>query len=425
MKKNVLRKLASVIGIVVIGILVPVMAVADWSPERPVKQYTPGVAGFDYVTFNSFVGTPNYGDEREFYTVKDAANTSEGGFTDNMQVREGQELLMRTYVHNGADSSLNASGAGIARNTKVKILVPAGNDTALRSISYISASNAQPGTVAASVDLKSTQPFNLEYEQGSATAYTNSVPGGYKLADSIVGDGAPIGETGPDGNVKGCFQYGLLVTIKVKVTASNLKINKEISVPGSGNWQKTMAAKPGDIVKYNINYKNTGNAVMRQVVVTDKLPQYVDIVPGSVKMYLVTQPQGVQLNDTALFREGVMVGDYSPNADGNIQFLAKVKDNIPATVTTVDNVACTGSNETREDVCSTASFTPPKPPTPTPLTPTPPPVTPVTPSQPTTLPQTGVAGGVAGMLGMTGISYSVYALRKSKKAVSIALRNVK
>lgn len=56
--------------------------------------------------------------------------------------------------------------------------------------------------------------------------------------------------------------------------------------------------------------------------------------------------------------------------------------------------------------------------------PTPTPVTPLPTGGPS-LPQTGVESGVAGILGMTGLSYGAYALRKSKKAVSIALRNVK
>lgn len=443
MKISQLKKIGLGLAVAAVSVILPVAAYASWGPDRPTKVYTKGVAGFDHVTFNSFTGTENYGDERTFYDVKDASNTNQGGFSDELKVQPGQELLFRTYVHNGADSSLNSAAnnyVGIARDAKVKVLLPTGNDTALRSISFISASNAQPGEVSDSTKLLGDTPFSLEYIPGSALMHTNATTGtpGIKLSDNIVKDGAPIGYDKADGNVPGCFEYGSVVVFKARVVAPKLQITKQIGIPGSGKWQEEVAAKPGDTLSYNVHYENKGNAVAHNVVLTDKLPANVDVVPGTVKLYNPLHPEGKQLNDTSFFKEGINVSDHAVNAGGNVQFKVKVKSDLKTSFTGI-NTACVGSDETRKDICDTATFkvtidckTNPeqpqcKPPvlncTTNPERPeckTTPPVTP-----PTELPETGVEAPIAGLAGMGGMSYAVTSYIRSKKNLANALRNVR
>ncbi len=425
MKSSLLKKIGLGAVVLAAGIVIPMAAIASWGPERPTKVYSPGVAGFDHVTFNSFTGTPNYGDERMFYDVKDATNTNQGGFSDELKVQPGQELLFRTYVHNGADSSLNDAAhnyQGIARNTKVKVLLPTGNDTALRSISFISASNAQPGEVSDSTKLVGDMPFSLEYVKGSALMHTNAGPNSIALSDDIVKDGALIGYDKADGNVPGCFHYGSLVVFRAKVVAPKLQITKQIGIPGSGKWEKEVNAKPGDTLSYNIHFENKGNAVAHNVVLTDKLPGNVDVVPGSMKLYNPLHPAGLQLNDTALFKEGVNVSDYAANAGGNIQFKVKVKSDLKESYTGT-NTACVGSDETRTDVCDTAVYkvvlqTPEQNCT----------TNPALPGCQTTvtkLPETGMEQPLAAAAGMGGIGYATSAYLKSKKSLKDALRNVR
>lgn len=435
-----LKKIGLGIAVAAVSIAIPMAAIASWGPDRPTKVYYKGVPGFDHVTFNSFTGTDNYGDERTFYDVKDAANTNQGGFSDELKVQPGQELLFRTYVHNGADSSLNDAAhnyAGIARDTKVKVLLPTGNDTALRSISFISAKNAEPGEVSDSTKLIGDTPFSLEYIPGSALMHTNATTGtpGIKLSDDIVKDGAPIGYDKADGNVPGCFNYGSVVVFKARVVAPKLVITKEIGIPGSGKWEKEVASKPGDTLSYNVHYENKGNAVAHNVVLTDKLPANVDVVPGTVKLFNPLHPNGLQLNDTSFFNEGLNLSDYAVNSGGNVQFKVKVKSTLNTSFTGI-NTACVGSDETRKDVCDTATFkvtidckTNPnqpqcKPPvqncTTNPERPeckTTPPVT--------SLPSTGVETPLAGLAGMGGMSYAVSAYLKSKKTLAESLRNVR
>lgn len=77
--------------------------------------------GADYVAFNSFTNAPNYGDERAFFDGKDATDVN-GKFTDVMNVKNGQEVQLRVYVHNNADPKRTAAGQAIAKTCKGQII---------------------------------------------------------------------------------------------------------------------------------------------------------------------------------------------------------------------------------------------------------------------------------------------------------------
>ncbi len=543
-KRTFFAKVGLIVSAAVIAIMAPAMVLAtNWSPERPTKVYSPGVAGFDHVTFNSFTNVPSFGDERGFFLAKDAANPNAGGWTDQIQVKPGQEILLQAYVHNGADSSLNdAPGQpGIARNTKVKMYIPTATAPGLRSNAYISASNANPGEVTDTADITSADgtPVSLSYVAGSARAFTNAVPTGMPISDNIVGDGALIGYQQPDGNVPACFQYTALVTIRVKVNAPSLSLTKQIAHPGQA-WTKEVDSAPGETLSYLLTYQNKGTAVAHHVTVRDQMPPHADFVPGSARIYTdSTGPEGEQLSDTALFTTGgIDTSDYAPGAGGYIKFQVKLKNDFAPGHTRVQNVAyahdtempneifdmawfnVNNNEQPTELICKSLSVTlaptdgtlPNKPtftgvaeksgpgqltpktyeykvfkvdgdsvvpmpgspvvdqntaltdtkaqaftfneagkysvaltitdsngkqvtgpdcakqftltstPPPTPPTPVTP-VTPVTP-QPQNLPSTGVESGAAGLLGMTGLTFGTLKYRKSKKAVSEALRNI-
>lgn len=414
-----------------IAVALPVMAIAGWYPNRPLKVWTgPNTPGFDYVTFNSFTNVPE-GNEQQFFDGKQW-NTTPGGFQDPIKVKVGDEIKLRTYVHNNADSSLNDAAhqyKGIARNTKVKISLPTAVGTEMNAVSQISADNANPGSVFDTTNFVSADgtPYKLSYVAGSAYADTH-VRAGMPLSDSIVAGGALIGENGPDGNVPGCFEHDMYVIVKVKVEAAPLAIQKHVAFPSQA-FVKQVEAKPGDRLYFKVDFSNTGSTAINGVAITDKLPDKFTVLPGTVKLYNGNFPNGTVLPDTALFTAGgVGVGDYAGGTNGYILYQVTLK---PDAVGPLNNVACVHSTNIPYDKCDNAKVITPTPPTPeclpgipvgdarcTPVTP----VTPTTPTGTTSLPETGMETGIAGILGMTGISASTYAYRKSKKSVSDALR---
>ncbi len=384
------KKTAAVIAsVVIVGI--SAVAVNAWSPERP--TYTMANPA-DHVTFNSITDNPDYGDERPFF---DAIENKTGNtqYSDKLKVADGQELVMRMYVHNNAKTSLNDASQGykgIARDTKVKIFLPTGRAEALRSNAYITASNAAPTTVTDTVDFYGDGNFSLTYVKDSAYAFTNAVPTGMKLSDSIVTDGALIGYDKPDGNVPGCLEYAAIITIRVKVSMdmSGYTLNKEVSKDGN-TWSDSVNVKPGEEFQYSMEFKNTGNTQQNNVVIRDKLPQHMTYVPGSTIMISPGFPQGVPVGNDDLFaNQGINIGNYAAGSNAYVIFKAKVNDTVPCGSTTLTNWADvrSGAGTTVIDsanVVVNKTCAPSPTPTPTPVvTPTPKPsVTPTPKPSPT------------------------------------------
>lgn len=324
----------------VIALAVPAVAMASWSPDRPTfTQDEPA----SYVTFNSITDNKNYGDERTFHDVKDAAISTSGGFKDQLKVQDGQELLLRAYVHNNAAANLELD----AENTRVRFLIPTATSENLRTISYISADNATPKTVSDTVDLYADQPFALDYVEGSAIQYTNAVPAGIALSDTIVADGgALIGYDKADGNVPGCFKYASIVTIKVKVTMAEVDIEKTVRKAGADKWvDEATDIKPGDILEYRLKVTNSGSSKISDLTVGDNLPPYVTYIKDSANYYTTNYPQGRTVGNNLTTGGSILSGTYAPGAVAYVVFKAQVAEEIPercGTVTLV-NVGVAGS----------------------------------------------------------------------------------
>jgi uncharacterized repeat protein (TIGR01451 family) len=294
-----LSRKAVVSTALVVGIIGAALSAVAWYPERP--TYTMAQPA-DHVTFNSITDNPREGDERAFFELKDAANTASDGFAHQMNVKDGQEVLLRIYVHNNAADNLNGTnldGKGVAHDTKVRVWLPSVTDTVLRANAYVSAKEATPQVVSDTVDMvapTTANKFSISYVPGSAVAYNNFAgTAGLKLSDSIVTDGALIGMSKADGIVPGCFKYANVVTLKVKVKMQNpgFTMSKKVAIPGSGVWNETVNATPGATVAYQLEFKNTGNTTLKNVVVRDQLPANVAIVPGSVKLFNGSNPRRI------------------------------------------------------------------------------------------------------------------------------------
>lgn len=301
---------------------------SSWGPtDRPTFTIDEPA---DYVTFNSITDNPNYGDERNFFDAKPASNTSEGGFTNNLPVgdlNDGDEVLLRVYVHNNAADNYNESGEGIAKNTRVRVDLPEGIDRSMRAQAFISADNAQPQTVFDSLDFQSTnRPFDLTYVEGSAMLYTNPHPQGRQISDDIIGSaGAQIGYDEINGEVPGCFEYSALVTIKVKVSKADVSIDKYVREVGDTDWSTEISVDPGAEVEYLIEVENTGGTDLENVAVGDNLPNYIAYVDGTTQYANAsTNFEPRDLGSDNIVSGGVDIGSYTPGSNAFVMFRADV-----------------------------------------------------------------------------------------------------
>jgi len=344
---------------VVAAIAVPVAVLAGgygpnggdrkiWDFSNPAQRE----GAFDAPRFNSYINTNVYGDERAFLDAKECVVTGpncytqgqSGGYKDQQPVQPGKEYIVRAYVHNIANPSINASGKGVAKNTRLQMVLPEGQGNNLTMQARISADNSIPKMVYDTVNLKnSNQAFTADYVEGSATIYNRANPTGHKLGDEIMtATGAKLGHKEMDGVYPGCFPYSSFVTIRVKILQPKLEVNKQVTKPGSTDWKETMPAKKGDTVSWLVGFKAKG-ARVDDVVVRDTLPEGVTLVPGSITLFSTNYPNGKVLPDSALSGGGSQIGDYLANASGAVRFRTTVNNNPPKSCK-VTNVAWVRGN---------------------------------------------------------------------------------
>ncbi len=304
--------------------------------------------------FNSFINTPYYGDERAFFD----ARMSDGGAGSTKDVLPyvtsgTKEVILRTYVHNNANQSTNASGQGVAKNAKVRIDLPTGTNTAMRMRSYISASNATEVTDTA--ELVDSKAFGVSYVAGSARMYNTANPNGAVLNDSIVTTGAPIGYNTPNGELPGCFDYQTFVEIRVKIVVPEVQITKEVKNPTDTAWKKETVVKPGETIKWMVTVRNTGSTRIDETTVTDALPPHMSVVAGSVKRTDASN-NGVVQSDTALFTTGGINFKSYAAAVGTlyVRFDAVAKGDFEGCEVRLRNQAFVKSTQTPTEVKDTA-----------------------------------------------------------------------
>lgn len=247
------KKVMAVVSALSVVLLVVASVSAAFGPDRPTIAWLgEGTSGFDQVTFNSFTGVPNFGDERDFLRGK--LNETTNNYTDPVSgLKDGDEVKVLVYIHNGAKSSLNASGVGVAENLRVRIQLPNGTSASQDLNSFISATNASPQQIFDSLTLNGTDAFSVEYVPGSAMIRTASL-NDVSISDAVVTDGVLIGDDALDGKMNGCFEYLAYVTIVVK-------IHIEEPEPQPILECKTLTALPATIKpKQEVTFTATANA---------------------------------------------------------------------------------------------------------------------------------------------------------------------
>ena len=102
-------------------------------------------------------------------------------------------------------------------------------------------------------------------------------------------------------------------------------INKMVQIKGGKEWAEDVIAKAGDTVRYRIQFKNTGNTTLKNVVIRDVLPNGMSYVKGSTVLYNSANTNGKTLGDGIVSNDGINIGDYAKNTEATIYFYATVE----------------------------------------------------------------------------------------------------
>ena len=273
-------------GLVLALAIAPVMLGA-WGGKRP--TYTIQHPA-DHVTFNSITDNPNHGDERNFFSVRDTDSkewdkANKNGWTDTMELKAGHTYEAQIYVHNNAAANLNL----VAKNVRVHTNLPVKESTYGHQFevnAFLWSDNAKPNEIWDNIVLKSDREFHVKVvaQKYFNNARPENSTKGFDLGPELTGStgrgtGALLGFNQMDGNIPGCFHYDGYVSIKFQpvfrvVPAPKFDLEKQVN---------RTSIKAGETLDYTLTFRNTGNANLHNVTVTDKLPASVKLVAGSLK----------------------------------------------------------------------------------------------------------------------------------------------
>ncbi len=359
--KTAIKSSLALYGCLIIFIwllLVPAYAWDDSDGGRPsytLEEISSDILA-DKVVLNS-ISDSVIGDEKNFVGAREYNGPNTSGTVNvwnanEITVKDGQDYIIRAYVHNN-----NLHSENVARDVSIAFSIPSAAARRLRINGFIDTSNASPQRYWDYVDFVSDTPFHLEYYYNSALLENNGVgAGGLQLSDEIVtnasGGGTKIGyydsRTSPsdpvilDGIIPAGYQYSSYITIRVKVVFdTNFNVGTTVRLADAENdvWKDSVEAEAGSRVEFQIQYTNTSNEDQLSVAAISALPDGLRYVDGSTRIINSKYPDGAQINEDTLTTDGFLIGSYGAGADAILTFTAEVTgDNLYEGVNKLESI---------------------------------------------------------------------------------------
>ncbi len=212
-------KLLVAVPAVALAIAMPATTFAGFYPadrqtytcEATKPDGTTPCEGADHVVFDSFTNNPKFGDERAFLD-----GSVNGTNADTVNVKDGDIVTIRAYVHNNADPNKIGEAAAVAKNVRIHVQLPTDSKANQTVVAFISADNASPVTINDTMQLAASGNMTVSYVPGSAQF--QHAPDGVNVHTDAVDDSIVTKDGASLGGIKGCFQYSGYVTLKVKVS---------------------------------------------------------------------------------------------------------------------------------------------------------------------------------------------------------------
>lgn len=224
--------------------------------------------------------------DREMLVAKIANTTA---YADPLSANTSDKVTVAVYIHNGGD--------GVARNTRVSLApLTSGEISSHKVRSSVWADNADKvtdtvvnGVVVGAPDLtlNLNQAARLSYVPGSTKWFpdygSNQSQTGIIMPDNIMSEQGLL-----LGDVDYCWDHVGYVLADFIFTSTpqevRLETDKWVDRFGGENnqWVKENTAQPGDLMRYQVAFKNSGNTDALNTKVTDRLPDGVTYQANSV-----------------------------------------------------------------------------------------------------------------------------------------------
>lgn len=317
-----------------------------WGPQR--ETFTMEVPA-TFRTFNSITNNPVIGDERNFVRIREAGV---GTFGNEVQLIPGREYEVYIFFHNNAACNFNATGEGIAQNVRMRSQFPSVVRPGERGriSGEITSTNTTPLAVWDYVYVTATSVVSLRYVPASAIIHNNGAANGRILSTNLFSEtGTFLGFNELNGIIPGCAEFSGHVIYRLVAEQANFEVTKSVSNYGNRNWREYIHAQPGEVVEFRLTYRNTGQVDQVDVTLFDTLPQGLEFIPGSTRLYNNSNPDGMYVID-GITTTGINIGLYGPGAEATVTYRARVVAHydLACGITTLRNtVAAITGNGTR------------------------------------------------------------------------------
>ncbi len=352
--KQILKKFKKVsvtkkalLAVAVLAAVTTPAVFAVWGPNRPAYDYNDPIGRLGSTTgpvFNSMKNTPTYGDEFNFTTAR---KTTDATWSNDLKVKDGDQIEIRVLIHNNGNSDLNTNGISVAKGVKAGIDLPQNQyGIANEPIGFVNATNSAPKEVFDSTKISTAdgKRFKIDYTEGSTILTTagnkGSFGAGKQLSDSFISKtGTLVGSNAIDGTWYGCYEYYGWVIVKATIIGEpvaevpNYTIKKFVNNEDAQNNQTAVKVEAGKEFEYRVDVTNTGDTELKNIKVWDVLPTGVNYVDNTLKL------DGQTINtDDDFFNpaKGVNVDKIAKGAKRSFTFKAI----IPATTNEQKEKAC-------------------------------------------------------------------------------------
>ncbi|WP_308682357.1 hypothetical protein [Stomatobaculum longum] len=217
-------------------------------------------------------------------------------------------------------------------------------------VHYKNLSEARVENVFVKVDLPSDE---LEYVDQSARLIRSDHQDGLQVESALFDKGINIGNYAPrgDGYIRfrckvkstGKEEYG--GNLKISATSfdgkylqsdwagifvrnAQIQIIHGVRLPESERWGKAVDAKEGDLVEFRIHYQNNSGKKVRNVVAVISLPNSVELVAGTTKLYKKDLLAGATYEEDKIATAGVNIGEYEEGDQANVIYTVRVKNGL-------------------------------------------------------------------------------------------------
>lgn len=305
------------------------------------------------VVFNSISDNAEYGNEKRYISAELVGGNGRWNYRE-LKVEDGQTYILRVRVAN--------NGGQTSTNTRVAFSLPLEPATQAPIYGRIYSENGTPSKYWDGILLTCDTPFRVEYIYGNSTLESESlgiVPVGDEIVTKAASEnGIAIGYNALDGLMPGGAE--VFVTIQIRIVAeepqpSNLSFTTNAKVRQDStetSWDTSIEAQIGELVQVQFLYTNTDSVTHNGVIASVILPDGIELVPGTTKIYNSSYDgKLIETADATLDTSGINIENYAPGANAYVRCTVRITDAVTSSEAKIWAVTTVGETHV-QDSCT-------------------------------------------------------------------------